>query len=185
MPENMNSIEQSSLISLLEKRFLTYMERHPSMEWSNVLVSLLDHPKGLETLGRMEDTGGEPDVIDADDENGQFFWVDCSQESPVGRRSFCYDEDALNARKEHKPSDSALSHAERIGVKLLNEQEYRALQVVGDFDLKTSSWLATSPEIRKLGGAIFGDKRYNHVFIYHNGVQSYYAARGYRGGIWI
>lgn len=173
--------EQSSILSTLQARFEKNAKRHKGLQWADVQAKLQAHPEKLWSLHQMEDTGGEPDVAGQDEKTGEYLFFDCSAESPKGRRSFCYDRQAWEERKEHKPADSAMEVAASMGVELLTEEQYRALQQLGEFDLKTSSWLKTPPEIRKLGGAIFGDRRYDHVFIYHNGVQSYYAARGFRG----
>lgn len=173
--------EKEQLLGLLNKRFVKYGGRHEGMEWSDVRVRLEAHPDKLRTLKQMEDTGGEPDVIGFDDTTGEYLFVDCAAESPKGRRSVCYDTEALNARKQHKPANSAVQLAAELGIELLDEQQYRQLQTVGPFDQKTSSWLATPAEIRALGGAIFGDYRYGKVFVYHNGADSYYGARGFRG----
>lgn len=171
----------TDLLPSLRARFDRHPQRHPSLTWADVLARLQDHPAALATLQQMEATGGEPDVIGQDPATGQFIFCDCATESPAGRRSLCFDRDALDARKEHKPQGSAADMAASMGVELLTEDQYRYLQTLGAFDLKTSSWLATPPELRRLGGALFGDRRYDRVFIYHNGVQSYYAARGFRG----
>jgi hypothetical protein len=172
-------------LALLKQRFNNFPSRHSGMNWDHVEKRLLDNPKGLHSLEKMEETGGEPDVIQYDPKKDQFFWVDCVKESPSKRRSICYDHASRVGRKNHPPADSAWELATAMGVRLLNEEEYIYLQSLGDFDLKTSSWIDTPEAIRQLGGALFGDKRYNHVFIYHNGADSYYAARGFRAGIWI
>lgn len=171
----------SEILAILQARFEQNPQRHQGIEWAAVAERLAAHPDKLIILNEMEATGGEPDVIGVDEATGQFLFVDCAPESPSGRRSLCYDQAALNARKANKPKDSAVNQAETIGIELLDEQEYHALQQVGEFDLKTSSWLKTPDAVRKLGGAIFGDRRYDRVFIYHNGADSYYGARGYRG----
>jgi len=166
------------LVEVLKKRFELNMERHPGLEWAQVEARLKPH---LPALERMEETGGEPDVVGHDAKTGEYLYCDCSAESPKGRRSLCYDQAALESRKEHKPTGSAVALAEEMGVELLTEEQYRQLQQLGKFDLKTSSWVKTPPEIRTLGGALFCDRRYDHVFLYHNGAESYYAARGFRG----
>ncbi len=171
----------NDLISVLKTRFEKNMHRHIHLIWSDVNEKLIKNTKKLAVLWLMEETGGEPDVIDFDTDLNEFVFCDCAKESPKGRRSFCYDLMALNARKEHKPVDSAVEAAKKMGVKLLNEVEYRKLQELEPFDTKTSSWIETPQKIRDLDGALFGDFRYNTVFIYHNGAQSYYAARGFRG----
>lgn len=173
--------DNSALLASLQRRFEAHRLRHPDLIWAAVQARLECHPAALRTLAEMEATGGEPDVVGTPDDQGRIAFVDCAAESPAGRRSLCYDDDALNARKEAKPAGSAAARAAVIGVELLTEEQYRALQAVGEFDLKTSSWVQTPPELRKLGGALFCDRRYGRVFTYHNGVQSYYAARGWRG----
>ncbi|WP_373494251.1 DUF4256 domain-containing protein [Aquiflexum sp.] len=170
-----------SLLKILKTRFQKNMNRHQGMDWEEVEARLLAMPKKLWSLNEMDITGGEPDVIGKDGKTGEFIFVDCSSESPKGRRSICYDHEALESRKEYKPKNSALGMAEEMGIKILNEEEYRDLQRLGNFDSKSSSWVETPSEIRKLGGAIFGDWRFGRVFIYHNGAESYYGARGFRG----
>jgi len=172
--------ESEILIKTLQTRF-EKNHRHEDLEWSKIEEKLLANPEKLWSLNEMEKTDGEPDVIGFDTTTNEYLFCDCAAESPKGRRSWCYDQEALNSRKEHKPSNSAIEVAKSMGIGLLTEQEYIALQKLGNFDTKTSSWLKTSEEVRKLGGAIFGDKRYERVFIYHNGAESYYAARGFRG----
>lgn len=169
------------LIGILKVRFENNMIRHKKISWKEVQNKLENNPQKLWTLNEMELTGGEPDVVDYDNKSGEIIFFDCSKESPKGRRSLCYDNEALEARKEHKPKDSAINVASIIGIDILTEEQYRYLQKYGEFDLKTSSWVKTPSEIRELGGAIFADRRYNTVFIYHNGAESYYAARGFRG----
>ena len=164
-----------------KSRFEKNMNRHKSIKWVDVQTKLEGNPKKLKALLQMEETGGEPDVIGVDKKTGEFLIVDCSAESPKGRRSVCYDREALESRKEHPPKDSAEGMAATMGIELLTEEQYRELQTLGEFDLKTSSWIYTPPSIRKLGGALFCDRRYDTVFLYHNGAQSYYAARGFRG----
>ena len=175
--------QQQELLQVLKSRFEKNMNRHPGIEWANVQKNLKSNPGSLWSLYEMEKTGGEPDVIGLNAQTGQYIFCDCAAESPVGRRSLCYDREAHEARKEHKPVNNALDMAAAMGIELLTEDEYLALQKLGNFDLKTSSWLKTPDTVRSLGGALFGDKRYGRVFIYHNGAQSYYAARGFRGSI--
>lgn len=169
------------LLAILEKRFLNNMNRHADLKWEDVQKKLKENPNKIWSLNEMEGSEGEPDVIGYDEKTKEFIFCDCAAESPKPRRSVCYDDEALESRKENKPKDSAVSLAEKMGIKLLDENEYRELQKLGSFDTKTSSWLLTPQEIRKLGGAIFGDCRFNHVFVYHNGAESYYAGRGFRG----
>ena len=176
------SAEQAQeLIKILKTRFEKNINRHKGIDWSKVQKKLEANPEKLWSLYEMENTGGEPDVVDFDTNTGDYIFYDCSAESPKGRRSLCYDHEALEKRKEYKPADSAVNMATAMGIELLNEEQYRALHLSGNFDTKTSSWLKTPNDIRKLGGAIFGDYRYATVFIYHNGAESYYAARGFRG----
>lgn len=172
---------QEELLAILQTRFNKHSSRHPNMEWADVQARLQANSPKLWVLDEMETTGGEPDVIGHDKKTGEFTFCDCSAESPAGRRSTCYDREGLDSRKEYKPENNAVDMAAAMGIELLTEEDYRALQLLGKFDVKTSSWVATPPAIRKLGGALFGDRRYDHVFIYHNGAQSYYAARGFRG----
>jgi hypothetical protein len=172
--------QRDELLRVLEARFTTNMQRHFSLEWDAVLARLEAHPDKLWSLNEMERTAGEPDVVGQDAKTGEILFFDCAEQSPAERRSLCYDEAALEARKANKPRGSAVGFATVMGVDLLDIEQYRALQKLGDFDTKTSSWLKTPADIRKLGGAIFGDKRYNTVFVYHNGADSYYAARGFR-----
>ncbi|MDM0002276.1 DUF4256 domain-containing protein [Variovorax sp. J22P240] len=171
------------LIHALKSRFEQNMHRHAEAGWADVLGRLQDRPDKLTSLREMERTGGEPDVIGAADDEGAYLFCDCAAESPQGRRSLCYDAQALNSRKENKPESNAIDMATAMGVSLLTEAQYRKLQQYGEFDMKTSSWVATPPEVRKLGGALFCDRRYGQVFVYHNGAQSYYAARGFRGSL--
>jgi hypothetical protein len=178
--QDMKANERAELVDKLEIRFKKNMQRHKGHEWDKVQAKLEANPKKLQSLNEMEVTGGEPDVVGYDKKTGEFIFYDCSAESPAGRRSVCYDREALESRKEHKPKDSALDMAAAMGVELLTEEQYRELQKLGNFDTKTSSWLKTPSEIRSLGGAIFADFRYGQVFVYHNGAQSYYAARGFR-----
>lgn len=175
--------QREELLKGLKARFEKNMNRHKGLDWAKVQAKLEANPGKLWSLHEMERTGGEPDVVGHDKKTGEYVFYDCSPESPKGRRSLCYDREALEARKEHKPKDSAVNMAAAIGVELLTEEQYRALQKLGNFDTKTSSWIITPPEIRALGGAIFADRRYDHVFVYHNGADSYYAARGFRGSL--
>ena len=175
--------QQTALLETLKIRFEQHMNRHQGLDWASVEAKLKAQPQKLWSLNQMEETGGEPDVVSYDKKTGEYLFYDCADETPKGRRSVCYDQEALNSRKEHKPKNSAVGMATEMGIELLTEEEYRALQKLGKFDTKTSSWLKTPAEIRKLGGAIFGDFRYNNVFIYHNGAESYYAARSFRGSL--
>jgi hypothetical protein len=174
---------RDELLRALKARFEKNMNRHQGLIWAKVQARLEANPEKLWSLHEMERTGGEPDVVGHDKKTGEFIFYDCSAESPKGRRSVCYDREGLESRKEHRPEDSALDMAAEMGIEILTEEQYRELQKLGPFDLKTSSWLKTPAEIRKLGGAIFGDYRYGNVFVYHNGAQSYYAARGFRGSL--
>ncbi|HAP42667.1 MAG: hypothetical protein A2087_02675 [Spirochaetes bacterium GWD1_61_31] len=171
------------LLETLKGRFDKHQKRHPGLAWADVQAKLVANPAKLRSLAEMEASGGEPDVIAYDADAGEYLFVDCAAESPAGRRSLCYDRAALESRKEARPENSVLSLATAMGVELLTEQQYRDLQRLGEFDLKTSSWLETPAAIRKLGGAIFGDRRYDTVFVYHNGAPSYYAARGFRAAL--
>jgi hypothetical protein len=173
--------EREGIISTLKARFEKNPNRHKGLEWSKVLARLESNPDKLWSLDKMEETGGEPDVIDYDKKTGEYIFCDCSAETPKGRRSVCYDRKALDARKEHKPADSAMDMAEAIGIEILNEEQYLQLQKLGSFDAKTSSWLTTPSDVRKLGGALYGDYRYGRVFVGHNGADSYYSARAFRG----
>lgn len=175
--------QREALLQTLQTRFEKNMVRHKGTEWSNVKERLEASPDKLWSLNEMERTGGEPDVVAYDKSTGEFIFYDCSPETPKDRRSLCYDAEALNSRRENKPKNSAAGMATAMGVELLTEQQYRELQQTASFDCKTSSWLATPPDIRKLGGAIFGDRRYDTVFIYHNGAESYYAARAFRSSL--
>jgi hypothetical protein len=175
--------QRGELFSELKARFEKNMNRHTGLEWAKVQAKLEADAEKLWSLGEMERTGGEPDVVGYDKKTGEYIFYDCSAESPKGRRSICYDRPALEARKEHKPENNALDMAEAMGIDLLTEEQYRVLQTLGNFDTKTSSWIITPADIRKLGGAIYGDFRYGKVFIYHNGADSYYAARGFRGSL--
>lgn len=175
--------QQKELFGKLKTRFEKNANRHKGIEWAKVQARLEANPEKLWSLNEMETSEGEPDVVGYDKKTGEYIFYDCSAESPKGRRSICYDGDALASRKEHKPDDSAVNMAETMGIELLTEEEYRELQKLGDFDTKTSSWIKTPPAIRKMGGAVFCDRRYNTVFYYHNGAESYYAARGFRGSL--
>jgi len=179
--QKLSAAETRELLATLKTRFEKHPGRHKGISWDEVAAKLGANPGRLWSLQQMELSGGEPDVVGRDPETGAFLFFDCAAESPKERRSLCYDAEALEARKEHKPAGSAMDMAEDMGIALLTEAQYHHLQTLGNFDLKTSSWLLTPEPVRKLGGAIFGDKRYGRVFIYHNGVQSYYAARGFRG----
>ncbi len=181
--KNILSPEQHELLSILKARFEKNMNRHKSIEWTKVQAKLETNTDKLWSLGEMEKTGGEPDVVSYDSKTGEYIFYDCSAESPIGRRSQCYDLKALESRKEHKPKNSAVEMASGMGIELLTEDQYRELQKLGKFDTKTSSWVKTPSEIRKLGGALFCDRRYDNVFLYHNGAESYYAARGFRGSL--
>ena len=173
--------QRDALILMLQTRFDLHSHRHPGLAWHEVFARIEVQPEKLRSLHEMERTGGEPDVIGFDTKSGEFLFVDCSAESPKGRRSLCFDRAALESRKENKPANAACDMAEAMGIELLSEEQYRNLQKLGEFDLATSSWIQTPPSIRVLGGALFGDRRYDTVFVYHNGAQSYYAARGFRG----
>lgn len=176
-------MKTEDLLKTLKSRFEKNKARHKGLEWSVVEARLKAHPKKLKALEGMEASGGEPDVVGFDKKSGELLFMDCSEESPKGRRSVCYDREALESRKEFKPKDSAIDMAASLGIELLTEEEYRHLQTLGKFDLKTSSWIRTPPAIRKLKGALFCDRRYETVFTYHNGAESYYAARGFRGSL--
>lgn len=171
----------SELLKTLKERFEKNMKRHSGLKWADIQAKLEGNAEKLWSLNEMEQSGGEPDVVGHDTNTGEFIFVDCSPESPKGRRSICYDRRALDSRKEHKPKSDALSMAATMGVEILSEEQYRELQLLGNFDMKTSSWVQTPPEIRNLGGAIFCDRRYDQVFMYHNGAESYYGSRGFRG----
>ncbi|MES2554605.1 MAG: DUF4256 domain-containing protein [Bacteroidota bacterium] len=175
--------QREALISTLKERFEKNMRRHEGLEWDKVQAKLEAKPAKLWSLDEMELTEGEPDVVGYDKQTDEYIFYDCSAESPKGRRSLCYDREALDSRKEHKPANSAVDMAAEIGIELLSEYEYRELQKLGKFDLKTSSWVKTPSDIRELGGAIFCDRRFEHIFMYHNGAESYYAARGFRGSL--
>lgn len=175
--------QREELLKALKARFEKHMHRHKGVEWAKVQARLDARPDKLRSLHEMERTGGEPDVVGHDKKTGEYVFFDCSAETPKGRRSLCYDREGLESRKEHKPADSALDMAAAMGIELLTEEQYRELQTLGEFDTKTSSWLKTPAEIRRLGGAIFGDRRYDRVFVYHNSAPSYYAARAFRGSL--
>lgn len=173
------------LLKALKARFENNMNRHQGLEWAKVEARLEANAEKLWSLNEMERTGGEPDVVGQDRKTGEYIFFDCSAESPIGRRNVCYDREALDSRKEHKPQNNTLEMAGAMGIELLTEEEYRALQKLGEFDMKTSSWVKTPADIRNLGGALFGDRRFGHVFIYHNGAQSYYSVRAFRGSLRI
>jgi hypothetical protein len=179
----LSSGQRNELLGVLKARFEKNMNRHKGLDWSKVQAKLEANSEKLWSLNEMETSGGEPDVVGEDKKTGEYVFYDCSAESPKGRRSICYDREALEARKENKPRDSAVNMALAIGIELLTEEQYRELQKLGEFDTKTSSWIKTPAEIRKLGGALYCDRRYNTVFLYHNGADSYYAARGFRGSL--
>lgn len=181
MKNKLNQEQTEELLFTLKTRFEKNMNRHKNIKWSDVESKLKESTEKLWSLNEMEKTGGEPDIIGYDKIKREFIFCDCSPESPAGRRSLCYDREAWQSRKEHKPKGNAVDTAEEIGIEILTEEQYRELQKLGSFDTKTSSWIKTPTEIRKLGGAIFCDRRYNTVFVYHNGAESYYAARGFRG----
>lgn len=183
MRKELSSEQCDELLDTLKKRFEKNKNRHKGVEWDKVQTKLEANPGKLWSLNEMELTGGEPDVVSYDKKTGEYLFYDCSTESPKGRRSFCYDRKALDSRKEYKPANSAIDMAEAMGIELLTEEQYRELQQLGEFDTKTSSWIVTPANIRKLGGAIFCDRRYDTVFVYHNGAESYYAARGFRGAL--
>ena len=175
--------ECEELLRILKARFEKNKNRHTGLDWANVEVKLVEHPEKLWSLNEMESTGGEPDVVGYDNKAGEYIFYDCSEESPKGRRSVCYDREGLESRKEHKPATNAVEMADTMGIDLLTEEQYRELQELGKFDTKTSSWVITPAEIRKHGGSLFCDRRYDHVFVYHNGADSYYAVRGFRGSL--
>lgn len=181
----MKARERDDLLRALQARFEKNMHRHEGVAWAEVRARLEGNPAALRSLRAMEETGGEPDVVGQGTEPGRFTFCDCSKESPTGRRSVCYDRKALDSRKEHKPQSSAVEMAGAMGVELLTEERYRELQQLGEFDTKTSSWVETPAEVRSLGGALFCDRRYGKVFVYHNGAESYYAARGFRGSLQV
>src|SRR5512145_537510 len=179
--KELSAEQRQELLRALKARFEKNMNRHKGLEWSKVQAKLEANTKKLWSLNEMERTGGEPDVVGHDKRTGEYVFYDCSAESPQGRRSLCYDRDALESRKEHKPENNAVDMAAAMGIELLTEEQYRALQQLGEFDTKTSSWVKTPADIRERGGALFADYRYGHVFVYHNGAESYYAARAFRG----
>ena len=181
--KKLSTEQQKELLSTLKTRFSKNMQRHKGIEWAQVQAKLEANAEKLWSLDDMETTGGEPDVVAYDKKTGEYIFYDCSAESPKDRRSLCYDRKALDARKEHKPKNNAVDMAADMGIEILTEEEYRALQQLGEFDTKTSSWIQTPAAIRALGGAVFCDRRYNQVFLYHNGAESYYAARGFRGSL--
>lgn len=181
--KDMKQQQREELLKVLKARFEKNINRHEGLEWAEVQARLEANNEKLQSLNEMERTGGEPDVVAYDKKTGEYIFYDCSAESPSGRRSVCYDREALVSRKEHKPKNSAVDMAAAMGIELLTEEQYRELQKLGEFDTKTSSWVKTPSDIRKLGGALFCDRRYGKVFVYHNGAQSYYAARGFRGSL--
>ena len=181
--KKLSSEQREELLRALKARFEKNMNRHKGLEWAKIQAKLEANAEKLWSLNEMEKTGGEPDVVGHDKKTGEYIFYDCSAESPKGRRSVCYDGEALRSRKEHKPQNSAMDLAADMGVEILSEEQYRELQKLGDFDTKTSSWVKTPSEIRNLGGALFCDRRYNHVFLSHNGAESYYAARAFRGSL--
>jgi hypothetical protein len=192
MKKELPAKQSEELLNTLKARFEKNMNRHKGLEWTKVQVRLRTSLSGkqantekLWSLNEMERTGGEPDIVSHDKKTGEYIFYDCSAESPKGRRSFCYDREALDARKENKPENNVIDIAAAMGIELLSEEQYRELQKLGNFDTKTSSWIKTPSEIKKIGGAIFADYRYGHVFVYHNGAESYYAARGFRGSLRI
>ncbi|MFD2618406.1 DUF4256 domain-containing protein [Terrilactibacillus laevilacticus] len=179
----LSSEQREEILGVLKARFEKNMNRHKGLEWINVQAKLETNTEKLWSLNKMEITGGEPDVVGHDIQTDEYIFYDCSAESPKGRRSFCYDREALESRKAHKPENNALDMAADMGIEILTEEQYREMQKLGNFDTKTSSWVKTPSNIRKLGGAIFCDRRYDTVFVYHNGAESYYAARGFRGSL--
>lgn len=181
--KDLTSAQRDELLSILKTRFEKNTARHQGLEWDKILTKLEANSEKLWSLSEMERTGGEPDVVGYDKSTDEYIFYDCSAETPKGRRSICYDRAALESRKEHKPADSAMDMAAAMGIEILTEEQYRELQQLGNFDTKTSGWIKTPDEIRKLGGALFCDRRYNHVFVYHNGADSYYGARAFRGAL--
>jgi len=180
MTNKLSAKEKDDLLEILRERFLNHMDRHPGMNWEDIQTRIEAQLDVLWSLSEMERTGGEPDMV-----GDEYVYMDCSAESPSGRRSICYDREALNARKKNKPENDAMTLAEEMGIEILSEEDYRTLQKFGEFDLKTSSWVETSERIRELGGALYCDRRYNQIFLYHNGADSYYASRGFRGKLKI
>jgi hypothetical protein len=183
LKKELSTDQRQGLLKTLKARFEKNMKRHTGLEWTKIQARLEANPGKLWSLNEMERTGGEPDIVGVDKKTGEYIFYDCSTESPSGRRSVCYDREGLESRKEHRPENSAVDMADAMGIEILSEEQYRELQKLGNFDTKTSSWLKTPPDIRKLGGAFFGDFRYGHVFLYHNGAQSYYGARAFRGSL--
>ena len=183
MKKALKANEREALLGVLKTRFEKNVNRHKGLDWARVQAKLETNPEKLWSLNEMESSGGEPDVVGLDKKTGEYIFYDCAMESPKGRRSVCYDRKALDARKEHKPANTALDLAAAMGIEILTEEQYRALQQLGEFDTTTSSWVMTPADIRELGGALFCDRRYNHVFLSHNGADSYYAARGFRGSL--
>ena len=183
MKKELSPKQREELLNILKARFEKNMNRHKGLEWTKVQTKLEANTEKLWSLNEMERTGGEPDIVGHDKKTGEYIFYDCSAESPKDRRSFCYDRKALESRKEYKPENNAMDVAAAMGIELLTEEQYRELQKLGNFDMKTSSWIITPPGIRKLGGALFADFRYGNVFVYHNGAESYYAARGFRGSL--
>ena len=181
--KNLSSELCEKLLNTIKTRFEMDMDFHKGLDWARIQEQLENNPQKLWSLNEMERTGGEPDIIGYDETTREYIFYDCSSESPVGRRNLCFDREALESRKTHKPENSAMDMATAMGIEILSEDQYRELQELGEFDTKTSSWIITPPAIRKLGGALFCDRRYNHVFLYHNGAESYYASRGFRGAL--
>ncbi len=179
----MSSEQREGLLRALKARFEKNMNRHKGLEWATIQAQLEANAEKLWSLNEMERTGGEPDVVGHDKKTGEYIFFDCSAESPKGRRSVCYDREALESRKEHKPKNSAMDMAAAMGIEILSEEQYRGLQKLGNFDMQTSNWIKTPSDIRKLGGALFCDRRYDNIFVYHNGAESYYAARAFRGSL--
>lgn len=177
--------QREELLTILKARFEKNLNRHQGLEWTKVQARLESNPEKLWSLNEMERTGGEPDVVGHDKKTGEYLFFDCSAESPKGRTSLCYDREALDSRKEHKPKNSAADMAAAMGIELLTEEQYQELQRIGEYDTKSSSWVKTPPGMRKLGGALFGDRRFGRVFFYHNGAESYYSGRGFRGSLWV
>ncbi len=184
-PSKSSPTTHDTLLATLKTRFEKFPQRHPGVSWATVLARLEAKPESLSTLQKMEESGGEPDVVDHNPKTGEIVFFDCSPETPKGRTSVCFDRAGWESRKEHRPKDNAIDMAAAIGIEILDEAQYRHLQTLGEFDLKTSSWIQTPADIRQLGGALFGDRRFGHVFIYHNGAQSYYGARAFRGTVKI